>query len=335
MKTLENKTQGGIWRYAAFYPLFVPKKKQISLGEGNTPLLEVPLSKICQSSLWIKREDFNPQGSHKDRALAFQVSYYGSQGYKRLAISSSGNGAISLSAYAQEAGIEALVFVHPQTPPYKLDRILSFQPHIIITEKAINFGRYVERRYGIPNLRPSTNEIAPIGYYSLALEIYESQVPMDSIFLFTTSGATLIGLYEAFWKLKRDGKIKKLPAFHAVQAGGITSIASAFEKNLEVEEEKEDVKVPGFLGGPKTPRKEAVLEALKTTGGRGWYLKSSEIEEGSKSLEDMGLHTSLEGVSAFQCAIKALQIGIVERPLVIFTGKKEEEKQEGSIKDLP
>jgi len=70
-----NSDLKNIWRYAKFYPP-VKEENWITLDEGDTPEIysrEIA-AKLGFSELIFKREDANPNGSHKDRMLAYQVS---------------------------------------------------------------------------------------------------------------------------------------------------------------------------------------------------------------------------------------------------------------------
>jgi threonine synthase len=68
-----------LWEKAAHY-----LKKNPSLAES----LEL-------ENIYLKREDLNPTGSHKDRGLAFEISSHIQDGKDEFIISSSGNAAIS------------------------------------------------------------------------------------------------------------------------------------------------------------------------------------------------------------------------------------------------
>ena len=84
----------------------------ITLGEGNTPLLQAPrLSERYGVDLWLKWEGQNPTGSFKDRGMAVAVSKALERGATRLVCASTGNTAASSAAYAARAGIEAVIVV--------------------------------------------------------------------------------------------------------------------------------------------------------------------------------------------------------------------------------
>ncbi|HTZ04808.1 MAG TPA: threonine synthase [Gaiellaceae bacterium] len=84
----------------------------VTLGEGNTPLLEAPrLSERFGVDLRLKWEGANPTGSFKDRGMTVAVSRAVERGATRLVCASTGNTAASAAAYAARAGIEAVIVV--------------------------------------------------------------------------------------------------------------------------------------------------------------------------------------------------------------------------------
>ena len=84
----------------------------VSLGEGNTPLLEAPrLSERLGCEVWLKWEGANPTGSMKDRGMALAVSRAVEQGAPGVVVASTGNTAASAAAYAARAGLPAIVLL--------------------------------------------------------------------------------------------------------------------------------------------------------------------------------------------------------------------------------
>ena len=65
----------GMWRWEELLPVRNPDN-QISLGEGDTPLLRIPRvgRQLGLSQLYVKDESLNPTGSFKARGLAAAIS---------------------------------------------------------------------------------------------------------------------------------------------------------------------------------------------------------------------------------------------------------------------
>ena len=310
----------GVWRYWRFFGAQVPASKRIELGEIAPP---VHVLGDCAplDSLLMQREDLNPNGSHKDRSLMVQVSVYGSQGASSLCISSSGNAAISAAAACQSAGIRLFAFISPRTPPSKRACIAQHGSILIESDRAISLCREFGQTYGIPNLRPSTNDLALEGYKSIAFGWAEEPPMADSIFCYTSSGSTLCGIHRGFEALKARQWNGSVPALHAAQAGRITSVAKAFGETAVAGVESRSV--IGDLG-PRRPRRQGELvRAIRASGGHAWALSDGAIWNALDYGKEHGILLCPESACAIAAAMEAGRRGLVKSPLVLVTGQAE------------
>ncbi|SMN11273.1 Threonine synthase [uncultured Candidatus Thioglobus sp.] len=90
------------------------ESKIISLGEGNTPLIQ--LHSIAHSldkdvEIYVKYEGVNPTGSFKDRGMTMAVTQAVAEGSKAIICASTGNTSASAAAYAARAGLQAFVII--------------------------------------------------------------------------------------------------------------------------------------------------------------------------------------------------------------------------------
>lgn len=86
----------------------------ISIGEGNTPLIElVNLPRILKRAvkIYAKFEGLNPTGSFKDRGMTMAVTKAVEGGSKAIICASTGNTSASAAAYAARAGIGCFVLI--------------------------------------------------------------------------------------------------------------------------------------------------------------------------------------------------------------------------------
>lgn len=88
--------------------------RAISLGEGNTPLIE--LDNLVRDvgfggRILVKYEGLNPTGSFKDRGMTVAVTQAVDEGARAVICASTGNTSAAAAAYAARAGITALVVV--------------------------------------------------------------------------------------------------------------------------------------------------------------------------------------------------------------------------------
>lgn len=91
-----------------------PNGKIISLGEGNTPLIQCHNIKIVKEhdiSLYVKFEGLNPTGSFKDRGMTVAVTKAVQEGSRAIICASTGNTSAAAAAYASRAGIRAFVLI--------------------------------------------------------------------------------------------------------------------------------------------------------------------------------------------------------------------------------
>lgn len=313
---LDASTQG-VWRYASLYSLDVRAEHRVDLGDGLAPVRKVIWDDGEALELW--REDLNPNGSHKDRSLAVQVSAYRQDGQRQLVISSSGNAAIAAAAACRVAGLRLWVFVSPSTPANKLSAIRRYGAMIIQSARAMGLANEWSRHLEAPNLRPSIDDRALEGYRALAFRFVESGCRADSVFCYTTSGSTLVGMAGGFEVLRgRLGWGDAGPQLHAAQAGLSCAVARAFGDRPE--EGAAQRSIIGDLGAKRGRRFGPLVRALKASGGRGWAVSDAEILAAHSGLLDRGVHCGLESAAAVAAALRAVRAGAVRAPAVLLTG---------------
>ncbi|MEM2192261.1 MAG: pyridoxal-phosphate dependent enzyme, partial [Candidatus Hadarchaeales archaeon] len=119
-KHLEKRAPG-VWKYREL----LPAEKRVTLGEGGTPLLKSGklAEELGLKNLYLKDETRNPTGSFKDRMMAVGVSKAVEFGAGAVVTASSGNAAISLAAYAANAGLTCYAFVPATAPESKIAQL--------------------------------------------------------------------------------------------------------------------------------------------------------------------------------------------------------------------
>ena len=115
-----------IWRFYELLPIQAPHPT-ISMGEGGTPLLKAPnlgMMLGC-ANLYIKDERQNPTNSFKDRQASITVTTLKEVGITETVLASTGNVAISYSAYASRAGIKLWAFLTSLVPAEKMREVAT------------------------------------------------------------------------------------------------------------------------------------------------------------------------------------------------------------------
>jgi len=271
-----------------------------------TPTEHYPdLAKVLGlSDLYLKREDLHPYGSHKGRSLPTMIEHYYNHGDRHFAISSSGNAALAAALYIAELNkknstnaenpdlsslVDLEIFVGKNIAPHKLEKLTSLaqnstcstgQKRIKVTIKDRTLQALSEAvESGARSLRQSTDDLALVGYESLAKELSTIK-NIGSVFIGTSSGTTAQALAEYFLK-------NKLPIqVHIVQTSSCHPISNDFE-NYDGPMEKS---IADAIVSQTTQRRAKLVPLIKKTGGYSWTATNEEIET---SLKLVSTHTNL------------------------------------------
>lgn len=301
------KNQPGIWAYGHLLAA-LPKEYQLTLNEGSTPEVASKSFEVI-----IKREDKNPTGSLKDRGMAYLLSKLYSQGIKKFVLPTSGNAAISALSYAKMAGFQMKFFVSPSAEKGKLEKLKEMKADFEITPKSLSLSENYSKAEGFYNLRPSLNEFASEGYKTIAFEIAESQGIIEDIFIPSSSGVGLLGIYNGF------KTVGFMPRIHVCQSSKIHSLAGDFDQDFTSEEES----LARALVAKSVPLKNIVISAVKDSGGTGWVIDNFEISDAAGELKNEGIITSNEGALVWGAVKKARKKGFkLGKTVCLLTGKK-------------
>ena len=239
---IENaKIQPGIhiWeRFADFMP-FLNIDPEISLGEGNTPLVrgDQKLLDFCDlNDLYLKNETQNPTWSFKDRGSLTCIAMAKEMDEKVVATISTGNMGHSMAAYGAKAGLKVLVFVPGFIPADKTAAIGIHGAHIL----KIIAADYSTMKRTVLGLAPKTGlrivtgngPIRTEGYKLEAFEIFEQtqgKLP-DYIAIPTSACGHIRGVFKGFIELRKAKIIDKLPKMIVVQAENNSPIVSAIKR---------------------------------------------------------------------------------------------------------
>ncbi len=103
------------------------------LGEGGTPLIQaVNLGMMLGCpNIFIKDERQGPTASFKDRQAAVTIAALKEAGITEMVAASTGNVAISYSAYAARAGIKLWAFVTSLVPAVKMREIALYGSQVV------------------------------------------------------------------------------------------------------------------------------------------------------------------------------------------------------------
>jgi threonine dehydratase len=304
----ESSKKATIWDFASHYPRQFDTADRLYIQEEFTPVFHLATGDPVLDSIIFKREDESICGSHKFRSLCYQMSRAKSDGAESVVISTSGNAGIAAAMIGNKYGILVTIFCAEDTDKVKLQKMSMSGAKIILSKRPIRMAKYFSTKMNVPNLRPSKDVHATIGYVSLAGEIIDQVPSAEMVFTYVTSGTSLEGM-----ALGYDLIQKRLPEFHVVQSGPNVSVAALYEPERDVDLSSLAGKnVPGL-----TTRKDAVLSILGRSKGRGWMVDDEELLSGRMILDRYGISTSFEGVASFCSAYRYLREADKLRDVVV------------------
>lgn len=262
-----------------------------------------PLIKF--DNLYFKREDLNPTGSTKDRALPLQIENLIKNSYQSAVISSTGNAAISASFYCAQASIPLTIFVSPKINSSKLALIKG---KIIKSLKPISDAIKFSKANHSYLLRQSTDPSALIGYHQIGKEIINQLPQVTSIFIPVGSGTTLLGISQV---------IPKNIKIYGVQPASNPTICSIFNPDYTPENET----ITDALSVKYLPLKTKIINTIKEHSGSGIIVSNQDAINSLNLVKQF--NTSAESamtLAAYHQIKNKFEIG--NFPLILLTGTK-------------
>lgn len=294
-----------MWRYREVMPLG-GGEDPITLGEGGTPLLEVPAlaARAGVAKLWVKEEGLNPTGSFKARGMAAAVTRAAAGGAKGFVAPSAGNAAGALSAYGGRAGLPVRVYMPRDTPPVIIGECRALGADVQLIDGLITdcggAARAFATESGYFDVSTLREPYRVEGKKTMGYEICE-QLGWDlpDVIVYPTGGGTgIIGMWKAFAELEALGWLDPglRPRMCVVQSAGCAPIVRAWQAGAESADRWEraetiasGLRVPAALGDF------LILRALRESGGAAVAVSDSELMRASRELRRNGIAACPEG----------------------------------------
>jgi threonine synthase len=206
-----------LWRYRDRLPV----EPLVTLGEGDTPLVEAPhLSQLTGCEVWLKVEGANPTGSFKDRGMTVAVSAAIKEGAEVVVCASTGNTAASAAAYAARAGLRGAVIVpEGKIATGKLAQALMHGARVVALrgnfDEALTVVRELAAKHPVP-LVNSVNEFRIEGQKTGAFEVVDAFGGEGPDVLCIPVGNA--GNVTSWWR--GFGEVGANPQLHGYQAEG-------------------------------------------------------------------------------------------------------------------
>ena len=327
-----------LWRYRELLPVRNPNPV-LMLGEGGTPLIQaVNLGMMLGCpNIFIKDERQGPTSSFKDRQAAVTIAALKEAGITEMVAASTGNVAISYSAYAARAGIKLWAFVTSLVPAVKMREIAIYGSQVVKVTGSYDQAKQVAAEFARQRnlyLDMGARTITSIeAMKTIAFEIAEQLTIMlgsasnangkthpvwrtpDWYIQAISGGMGPLGVNKGFGELKKMNFIDRIPAIAAIQTEGCAPMVNAWKEHA-------DTATP--VTSPRTH-----IETLATGDpGRAYTLLFKKVNESHgifESVKDedafraMHVLAKMEGISAepaaavaFAGLFKLVRAGIIK-----------------------
>ena len=321
-----------LWRYAHMLPCAL--KDAVSLGEGQTPLIEA--TRIGRTlgvpNLFIKDEGRNPTWSHKDRFSTVAVSVARAQGAQVVATASSGNAGASLAAYAARAGMRCVVTTFPGSTGAMLAQIRKYGATVLplvnrmdrwtlLAEAATRHGWFIASPFRAPVV--GSHPLGIEGYKTIAYELVEQSdgVAPDWCVLPVCYGDALSGVWAGFQELFAQGMISSLPRMVAAEVHGSLTRALATGSDRLEERSIAFESLAVSIGAPRSAYQ--ALKALRDSSGCAVSVTNDGLVDMQERLAaSEGIFAELTSVTPLLAIARLRREGVIapeERVVAVVT----------------
>ncbi|HLX26467.1 MAG TPA: threonine synthase [Candidatus Cybelea sp.] len=316
-----------MWRYREMLPIS-ENEAPVSLGEGATPLLDLPSlgPELGVERLYVKDESQNPTLSFKARGMSVAVTVAKRFGATSLVAPSAGNAGGALAAYGARAGLPVRVYVPRDTPTLLIEEMRGYGADVMLVDGLIDDAGRLAAEYardrGAFNVATFREPYRVEGKKTMGYELIEQLGGVPGTIVYPTGGGTgLVAMWKAFGELQRIGWIgSERPAMIAVQAEGCAPIVAAFARGDENATRVENattriwgLRVPAGIGDRLS------LRALRESGGTALSVSDDAAEAAAHDLRQReGVDATVEG-GATLAALRSLRERVaLAEPVVLF-----------------
>jgi threonine synthase len=314
----------GIWKYKNLLPA-IQDVNQITLGEGNTPLLRSRNigPSLGLENLYFKLENLNPSGSYKDRFAAMVVSNCLQQRKQGILATSSGNTGAALAAYSAAADLRCLVALVDGAPFGKIQQMGVYGSELLmINEFGIQDLRTKEvmdylKKLAVArdfSLEISAYKFSPVGMegvQTIAFEIAETLPKVKHVFVPAGGGGLFLSILLGFskWQTSENDQVK--PIMYCVQPSGNDTIASVLMgKQGVLESLAESATCISGLQVPSLLDAQAIYDLSLNQSCNGATVEDQEVFLYQKLLaKKEGIFCEPAGAVALAGLIKAMERG--------------------------
>ncbi|MBM4443713.1 MAG: threonine synthase [Chloroflexi bacterium] len=221
---------GVLIKYGSYLPV-TPATPQITLGEGDTPLVRSRNleREVGCGELHFKLEGCNPTGSFKDRGMVVAVAKAMEAGSSAIICASTGNTSASAAAYGARCGLNCIIVVPKGNIALgKLAQAIVYGAKIVAIGG--NFDQALEMVRELAERRPVTlvNSVNPFrieGQKTAAFEIVDvlGDAP-DYLFIPVGNAGNITAYWKGFVEYRQAGRSRGVPKMMGFEAEGAAPI---------------------------------------------------------------------------------------------------------------
>ena len=333
-----------LWRYQELLPVRSPNP-DLFLGEGGTPLIRANNLGLMlgMPNLFIKDERQGPTASFKDRQAAVTVNALKEAGINEFVCASTGNVAISYSAFAARASIKLWAFLTSLVPGSKMREVGIYGTQVVkVTgsyDQAKALADQFAKQRGIVLDLGSRSIPCVESMKTIAFEISEQltdllgsgsvnsqdETPLWQVpdwYIQSISGALgPLGVLKGFQELTQMSLANRVPKMGMIQVEGCAPMVHAWRQNRDeaVPVQSPRTRIETLATGD--PGRTYTLLRQKINSGSGGTFESVTDEEAFRAMQ---LLASMEGLSiepaaavAFAGLVKLVRAGIVKNNEIV------------------
>jgi threonine synthase len=329
-----------MWRYRELLPLR-DDANLITMGEGGTPLYPATNlgMMLGRPHIYVKDERQGPTGSFKDRQASLAISVMKENGLTEAVLASTGNVAISYSAYSAHAGIKLWAFLTSAVPAEKMREVALYGSEVVKVTGTYDQTKQVAaefaQRKGLHYDRGIRSIAVKESMKTLAFEMAEQLGQMlepapdtqgapwrapDWYIQSVSGGMGPVGVWKGFEELLAMGLVTHTPKLACVQSEGCAPMVRSFRAGLE---EAEPVLNPQTLittiaTGRPGPAYPFLRRIIMENGG------AFEVVSDEEAFRAMHVMAKMDGISmepaaavAFAALFQMVSQGIVKPDEVV------------------
>jgi threonine synthase len=295
-----------LWRYQELLPIRAPDPS-IRIGEGGTPLYHARNLGMMFGlpQLYIKDERQSPTGSFKDRQAAVTVAALKEAGLSEAVIASTGNVAISYSAYCARAGIKLWAFLTSMVPAAKMHEVALYGTQVVkVTatyDQAKHLAAEFARRRNLYIDRGTRSIAAVESMKTLAFEIAEQLAELlgpaangasgpglwrtpDWYIQAVSGGNGPLGVLKGFEELQSMGLVQRLPQLGVIQTEGCSPMVMAWRSGAALAAPVANPQTYISTLSTGDPGRSYALLRQQMLAGRGGAMESVSDEEAFRAM---------------------------------------------------